>query len=173
MLFADQLSLASGPMSHGGGAKARIHSFLACFATMGTGCRVAADCSAVPEVWDISNLEPRIELVVYTHDAEGPVRCGMYAQEEDWLTSRYAFKATAEVQTCYAVCVFEGVPPGTYAISAYHDRNDNSAFDRDFLGLPSEDFTFSQGASAGLEPPSYEQAAFSYSGDVLRLEARM
>lgn len=115
----------------------------------------------------------RIEMVIQTKRSGGKVRCGLYADAGTWLGRRYAFKHTARVDGRRAVCVFDGVPPGRYAASAYHDANDNSKFDRNFLGLPSEDFCFSSGARAGLGPPSFDDADFQFEGGVLRMNAQM
>lgn len=120
---------------------------------------------AVPEV--------AIRFRVRTKHAKGPVRCGLYAEKKDWLTKRYVFKDTARVHGRVAVCIFRGVPPGRYAISAYHDKNDDGSLDRNFIGIPTEDFTFSSGAKAGLGPPSFEDADFEYPGGDLELTGRM
>jgi uncharacterized protein (DUF2141 family) len=39
-----------------------------------------------------------------------------------------------------------GVPPGVYAVQAYHDRNDDHAVDRNVFGLPTEAVEFSNDA---------------------------
>lgn len=117
--------------------------------------------------------EDRIEFHIETKHAVGPVRCALYTSEKAWLSSRYAYKDTAWPVGRRATCIFEDVPPGTYAGSGYHDENDNSAFDRNLFGLPSEDFTFTSGAQAGLGPPSFEDASFRYEGGVLRTSGRM
>ena len=51
--------------------------------------------------------------------------------------------------------------PGTYAVAVYHDENANGSFDQGFLGLPLEDYGFSNGAPAFLGPPSFDQAKVS------------
>ena len=115
----------------------------------------------------------RIEFVIRTKHSTGPVRCALYDSKKSWLTRRYVFKNTARVFGRLAICVFNDVPAGTYAATGYHDKNDNSKLDRNFLGIPSEDFTFSSGARAGLGPPSFDDADFSYEGGSLRLTGRM
>ncbi len=114
-----------------------------------------------------------IEFHVRTKKSGGKVRCGLYDQKKDWLTSRYVFKSTATIEGRRAVCTFHGVPPGVYAISAYHDKNDNGKLDKNFLGLPKEDFTFSSGAKARFGPPSFKDALFNYTGGLLRTSGKM
>lgn len=55
--------------------------------------------------------------------------------------------------------VFKDLPPGTYAIAAFHDENGSGGFDTNFLGLPVEGYGFSNGAKAFLGPPAFQEAA--------------
>ena len=55
--------------------------------------------------------------------------------------------------------VFDDLPPGDYAVAAYHDENASGEFDTNFLGLPEEGYGFSNGTQAGLGPPDFEEAA--------------
>ncbi len=55
--------------------------------------------------------------------------------------------------------VFKGLPPGEYAVVAYHDENNSGDIDTNFLGIPTEGFGFSNGAKAFLGPPEFKDAA--------------
>lgn len=56
--------------------------------------------------------------------------------------------------------VFDGLPPGHYALAAFHDENGNGEFDRTLIGLPAEGLGFSNGAwIEAFGPPSFEKAA--------------
>ena len=115
----------------------------------------------------------RIEFRIRTKHEIGKVRCGLYDTKKDWLSTRYIARATAEVDRHYATCIFFGLPPGRYAASAYHDKDDDGELDRNFLGIPSEDYAFTSGAKAGLRPPSFEDADFDYDGGTLHLSGEM
>ena len=56
--------------------------------------------------------------------------------------------------------VVRGLAAGTYAVAVYHDENGNGAFDQGFLGIPLEDYGFSNDAGAFFGPPSFAEAAF-------------
>ena len=61
--------------------------------------------------------------------------------------------------------VFDNLPPGRYAIAAYHDENGNGKFDRTAIGLPAEGLGFSNDAWLTLlGAPSFEQAAIELDG---------
>ena len=56
---------------------------------------------------------------------------------------------------------FNGLTSKRYAIAVYHDENDNDEFDQGFLGIPLEDYAFSNNATVFLGPPSFADAAFA------------
>ena len=56
---------------------------------------------------------------------------------------------------------FNGLASKRYAIAVYHDENDNDEFDQGFLGIPLEDYAFSNNATVFLGPPSFADAAFA------------
>ena len=56
------------------------------------------------------------------------------------------------------------LPPGTYAIGIFHDANLNNRLDNFFLGVPREQYGFSNNARGFMGPPSFDDAAFSVEG---------
>ncbi len=56
--------------------------------------------------------------------------------------------------------LFPSLPPGKYAVSAYADANGNGRLDRNFLGLPAEQYGFSNDARGRFGPPAFAEAAF-------------
>jgi len=66
-----------------------------------------------------------------------------------------------------------GVPPGHYAIQAFHDANNNGECDQGLFGIPREGVGFSNDAFTGLSRPKFEKAAFDFSGGRLRLAVKL
>lgn len=58
--------------------------------------------------------------------------------------------------------VVADLAPGRYALSAFHDENDNGALDTNLLGIPSEGYGFGNDASAAFGPASFEAAAVDF-----------
>jgi len=54
--------------------------------------------------------------------------------------------------------VFDNLPAGEYAISTYHDENNNDRLDTNFLGMPTEKYGFSNNAPARFGAPTFEKA---------------
>ncbi len=55
-----------------------------------------------------------------------------------------------------------GVPPGDWAVQAFHDRDENGAVTRNRLGIPTEAFGFSRSPALGLRGPKFTAAAFTH-----------
>ena len=70
-----------------------------------------------------------------------------------------------EVGTGTATNSFE-LPNGTYAIGIFVDANYNNEMDRNFFGVPKEQYVFSNDAKGSFGPPSFKDASFTVSGDM-------
>ena len=67
--------------------------------------------------------------------------------------------------------VFENIPSGEYAITCYHDKNDNNKMDFSTNRMPLEDYGSSNNVMA-FEPPSYENAKFMLKDENLKLDIK-
>ena len=63
---------------------------------------------------------------------------------------------------------FINLPEGIYAIALFVDANKNLKIDKNFLGIPKEQFGFSNNAMGKLSAPSFEQAKFKVEGNTLQ-----
>jgi uncharacterized protein (DUF2141 family) len=72
------------------------------------------------------------------------------------------------------VVVFRDLPPGRYAVSAFHDENDNEKLDRGMFGIPKERYGFSQDARGGAGgPPEFRDAAVELPAAGTRVALRL
>ena len=53
------------------------------------------------------------------------------------------------------------IPAGIYAIGYYIDANENQKLDTNFIGVPKEEYGFSNNARGAFGPPSFESASFT------------
>jgi uncharacterized protein (DUF2141 family) len=53
------------------------------------------------------------------------------------------------------------IPAGIYAIGYYIDANENQKLDTNFVGVPKEEYGFSNNARGAFGPPSFESASFT------------
>lgn len=105
--------------------------------------------------------EQRVTVEISGFDSSaGRARCGLFV--EDGWGDEDATRAGVEARIAdgAATCIFEAVPPGRYAVGVYHDANGNRRMDKNFLGIPSEAYCFSEGAKGRRGPPDFSKAAF-------------
>ena len=55
--------------------------------------------------------------------------------------------------------VLQDLRPGRYAVSAFHDENDNGDLDTNLVGIPSEGYGFANDPNSTFGPPKFEAAA--------------
>ena len=59
---------------------------------------------------------------------------------------------------------FDDLPPGHYAISLFHDENDNGRMDKNIVGMPTEGYGFSQNPRV-MRKATFEEARFEVAAD--------
>ncbi len=100
------------------------------------------------------------ELIVIVNDiktAEGYVRAAVFNQRETFPhhpLMGQLYKAEAGSVTF----IFKNLPPGKYAVSAFHDLNANAKLDTNFVGKPTEPYGFSRDAHGMFGPPAFDDA---------------
>jgi len=93
-------------------------------------------------------------------DDRGRLHASLYASEEGFPTKPEKALRHVDVPIVggKARVVFEGLPPGGYAVAAYHDENGDGKLDTGFLGIPTEGLASSNDAKGFMGPPSFEKA---------------
>ena len=56
------------------------------------------------------------------------------------------------------------LPHGEYAFTLYVDFNGNQKLDKNFLGIPKEQYGFSNNVMGRMSPPTFDQAKFAIAG---------
>lgn len=94
--------------------------------------------------------------------AAGGVYIGLYATPSKFLNgTQVDAMRKVRANTAPVTVVFDNLPPGAYAVGAYHDANNNDRLDTDLIGLPSEGYALSNGVRAIMSKPTFQQAAFT------------
>ena len=103
-----------------------------------------------------------IVMIDGLHSANGNVFVGLYASPSKFLQGNQtdAFKKVRANAGSITVA-FDNLPPGTYAVGAYHDENGNDHLDTSPVGLPVEGYALSNGVRAVMSKPTFQQAAFT------------
>jgi uncharacterized protein (DUF2141 family) len=92
-------------------------------------------------------------------ESPGKVFIGVFNSPDGFLKDerRYA-RAAIPVVGGTARLIFT-LPPGRYAVVAFHDANDNGQLDTNILGIPTEGYAFSRDARGLMSAPSFDSAA--------------
>lgn len=105
-------------------------------------------------------------------NAHGHIHVDVCPQDH-FLKEDCPYSGEAPARTGATLVHIGGVPPGQYAIQAFHDENDNHRVDRALFGIPKEGIGFSNDAPVGLGPPKWDAARFIVGDDAkLRLKMR-
>ncbi len=99
-----------------------------------------------------------------TKSNDGQMFIAVYDKATDFLAKSYkSIKSKITNNGC--LVTFEDVPKGAYAISIFHDENENGKLDSNFLGIPKEDYGCSNGARGFMGPPKWKDAKFELKSD--------
>lgn len=94
-------------------------------------------------------------------NANGAIAAGIFNSETGFPKPGAAFAAfrikAANGPVSFTV---RDLPPGRYAVTSYHDENDNGKLDADQTGLPTEGYGVSNKAREVLSPPQWSKASF-------------
>ena len=101
---------------------------------------------------------------------EGQIILMLFSTEDGFPAevSKAAYTAEITEFTDQMTHVFEDLPYGTYAVSAFQDKNKNGEADRNFLGFPKEPVGASNKTSFGR--PSYVKCSFKLNQTEKRIE---
>jgi len=114
-------------------------------------------------------------LVTGLRDQAGRLELSLYRTEQDWLQKDKAFRhISIPVKPGDMRVSLRDLQYGEYAISMFHDENDNGKFDMRWLPWPKP--KEGAGSSNNIQrngPPRYEDARFLFSQDSMTLEIEL
>jgi uncharacterized protein (DUF2141 family) len=107
-------------------------------------------------------------------NGKGHAIVNLFSEGQDVMKMQAAFRrSSSSIENGRATFTFVGLPPGYYAISVFHDLNDNGELDHK-MGIPAEPLGFSNGFRLSLfSVPSFEKLKFLFDGKSKSLEIRL
>jgi uncharacterized protein (DUF2141 family) len=103
---------------------------------------------------------------------EGMLYIGLYTSEDTFLDKRYKSEMS-RIENGKVIVSFTDVPEGVYAVSVFHDENNNQKLDTNFMGIPKEDTGCSNNAKGFMSAPKWEDAKFELKDTTVTLEINM
>ena len=108
------------------------------------------------------NLEVQINGL---GDIEGNLRVAVFDAAKEFPDDAFALqKKEVPVYSRSQVIAFDELPEGRYAVAVYHDADRNGELNKNFFGMPTEDYGFSNDATGSFGPPSFGACMFYYNG---------
>ena len=121
-----------------------------------------------------AELIPTLSIQVsgFGHN-RGHVIANLFREGDDVLKPDKAYRrAQAEIRDGLASIDISDLAYGKYAVSVFHDENDNGTLDHNFFRFPAEPLGFSNhfhfGLFSGL--PSFEKMQFQFTADTHAVE---
>lgn len=95
---------------------------------------------------------------------KGKLMVAIYNSENTFLRKGYK-GSVAAIKDKKATVIFKDIPKGVYAVSCFHDENNNKKMDTRIFGIPKEAYGASNDAKGFMGPPKYEDAKFNVTED--------
>lgn len=105
---------------------------------------------------DVSEFRLYIEGI---NELKGEIRIAMFDSKEKY-TKDPIHAIVLPVDSTTIIWTQEMLPFGEYAIAVYHDKNENGKIDTNLLGIPKEDYGFSNNARGRFGPASWQDSKF-------------
>ena len=94
---------------------------------------------------------------------DGEVLIAVSNSRENYESNDTAFVGVkVKIENKNAEYTLEELPFGEYAIKLFHDENLDGELDSNFLGIPTEDYGFSNNARGTFGPADYDDAKFPF-----------
>ena len=99
-------------------------------------------------------------------EVKGKLLIALYNNKEDFRDTEkvYASQIIA-VESDTIITQMPDIPAGEYAITLFHDKNDNGKLDTNFLGMPKEKYGFSNNPKVRFKAPGFDKCVFTVEGD--------
>lgn len=110
-------------------------------------------------------LRKGVMIVEFDHlKAEnGIVEVSLYNDGNTFLEAGHAsFKKRQKVVNGKVKIIFDNIPYGDYAAVSYHDVNENSEIDRNFIGIPKEPVAVSRLTKKQFSIPNFKEAKIDF-----------
>ena len=120
------------------------------------------------------NAQNNIEVEITNFKSnKGFVLVSLHNTEGSFLKEEFIGKKS-EIKDGKVVLEFNDVPDGTYAISLFHDEDDNGEMNTNFMGFPQENYGVSNNAPANFGPPKWKDAKFEVkNGETIKQEIEL
>ena len=117
-----------------------------------------------------ADLEVRVTSIEQPNN--GVLYVSLYNSEQTFLDENAIYKSQIlKKYDVAATVIFSDLPEGKYAVAIFQDKNENGRIDKNFLGIPTEPFGFSNMKRFGI--PKWEKVHFAHNAQSQKREVVM
>lgn len=116
--------------------------------------------------WGQGSLKVTIEEI---KTADGQVVIALYDSKKSFPGDSPVKWESVTAKKGEVTVQFDDLPPGVYALSVYHDENNNEKLDKNILGIPKESFGFSNNAMGTFGAPSFDDAKVALKDNAMEI----
>lgn len=107
-------------------------------------------------------------------EAKGTIQIGIYNKASGFATDKNVYMGkVVDVNSKTVTIKLPNLPYGDYAIAAYHDANGNGKLDKNFFGVPTELYGFSNDARGLTSAPDFDDAKFSVNASTRKISFKL
>jgi len=104
----------------------------------------------------------------------GELYVGLYNSKNSFKDKLKTYKSTiVGIYSNSIEITFKDIPKGVYAIAVFHDENKNGKLDKNFFGVPTEGYGFSNNIKPALRGANFDESKFDlYSNKKITVKMR-
>jgi len=133
------------------------------FLTIMISCNKESDFDNQPIELENNLLTTTIQLEISEfNNTSGLLAIAIFDNSNSFESKNEAYlDSTLTITNAEMDIVIENINPGNYAISVFHDEDENNELNTNIFGIPQEGFGFSNNPSIGFSAPTYEECEFT------------
>ena len=104
--------------------------------------------------------------------AKGAIMVAVYDNKKDYMKNPvYDHRATVDAEGKLKMQL--EMPFGNYAITIFHDVDDDGKLDSNFVGIPKEPYGFSNNATGSFGPPGFDDTLMEFKDEDQQIEINL
>jgi uncharacterized protein (DUF2141 family) len=125
--------------------------------------------------YSLSLLSPPTSFSLNVNNIEstqGQLLVAVYDRSDGYMDiAKARFKKSYSISSTGSIRLsLPEIPAGTYAITCVHDLNGNGTIDKNWAGVPTEPYGFSNGVRPKFRAPTWEESKFWFSGQTVQVK---
>ncbi|MEC7863524.1 MAG: DUF2141 domain-containing protein [Bacteroidota bacterium] len=115
------------------------------------------------DILETPSVTTQIILEVYGFEnLDGDLAIAINNSSEQFISNTECYRDTIiDIPSNDITLTIEGIIAGTYAISVFHDEDEDGELDLGFLNIPEEGFGFSNNPPIGFSQPDFNDCKFT------------